>query len=99
ILLGDEIADRAHLLDRVERLFDADQLAQLVDAFEPVAEILDRFVRRLVDRRARRAVFGFGHEAPPRVTGCYCEMNRLFTLLENTPGFKRSHRLGNSELK
>src|ERR1051326_5763766 len=31
---------------------------------------------------------------PPERIGCYCELNRLFTLLENTLTFKRLSALG-----
>jgi hypothetical protein len=40
-LLGDEIRHRTHLFDRVDGLIDADELAELIDTAEPLAQVLN----------------------------------------------------------
>lgn len=73
LLLGDEIADGAHLLLDVDRLLDRDELADILRALQPFAQVLDRAVgdgRRdaLVhdaSRFPRNLVYAAAGAAPP----------------------------------
>src|SRR6478672_12653042 len=61
LLFGYQIADGAHLLDRIDRLVNLDDLAECLNPVQPVTEVLNRSCRLFTLPGCRRDFFNRGH--------------------------------------